>query len=105
MGDQSERSTPYDSFDYLTGIEDVAAYLEAAIEKAGDDAALIAQALVTVARSGNLSEAARRVGMSREELYKALSARASGFRHDHQGCPGARPADSLRVRRLTQFVA
>lgn len=33
-----------------------------------------AQALGTIARSGNLSELARNVGMSREGLYKALSA-------------------------------
>lgn len=74
MGDQGERFTPYDSADYLTGIEDVAAYLEAAIEEGGDDPAFVAQALGTIARSGNLSELARRVGMSREGLYKALSA-------------------------------
>jgi probable addiction module antidote protein len=74
MGEQSERFTPYDSADYVTGIEDVAAYLKAAIDEAGDDPALIAQALGTIARSGNLSELARRVGMSREGLYRALSA-------------------------------
>ena len=60
--------------DYLTEIEDVAAYLGAAIDEAGDDPAFIAQALGTIARSGNLSELARRVGMSREGIYKALSA-------------------------------
>jgi probable addiction module antidote protein len=59
MGEQSERFTPYDSADYVTGIEDVAAYLEAAIDEAGDDPALIAHALGTIARSGNLSELAR----------------------------------------------
>jgi probable addiction module antidote protein len=36
--------------------------------------AVVAQALGTIARSGNVSELARRVGMSREGLYKALSA-------------------------------
>jgi probable addiction module antidote protein len=74
MGDQSARFTPYHSADYLTGIEDVAAYLEAAIDEGGDDPAFIAQALGTIARSGNLSELARRVGMNREGRYKALSA-------------------------------
>ena len=74
MGDKSESFTPYDSADYLTGIEDVAAYLEAVIEEAGDDPAFIAQVLGTIARSGNLSELSRRVGMSRVGLYKALSA-------------------------------
>ncbi len=73
MTDKTEQFAPYDSADYLTGIEDAAAYLEAAIDEAGDDPASIAQALGTIARSGNLSELARRTGMSREGLYKALS--------------------------------
>lgn len=44
-----------------------------AIEEAGDDPASFAQAFGTIARSGNSSELARRVGMSREGLSKALS--------------------------------
>ncbi len=74
MGKPSETFTPYDGADYLTNAEGAAAYLEAAIEEAGDDPAFIAQALGTIARSGNVSELARRAGMSREGLYKALSA-------------------------------
>lgn len=74
MSKTTESFTPYESADYLTGIEDVAAYLEAALDEAGDDPAYVAEALGTVARSGNVSELARRVGMSREGLYKALSA-------------------------------
>lgn len=69
-----ETFSPYDSADYLVDIQDVAAYLEAALAEAGDDPSAIAQALGVIARSGNLSELARRVGMSREGLYKALSA-------------------------------
>ena len=74
MSEENEVFTPYDTADNLTSRQDAAAYLEAAIEEAGDDPAFIAQALGTVARSGNLSELARNVGMSREGLYKALSA-------------------------------
>jgi probable addiction module antidote protein len=73
----SETSEAFSSFtvgDYLVGMEDVAAYLEAALEESSDDPAYIAQALGNIARSGNVSELARRVGMSREGLYKALSA-------------------------------
>ena len=69
-----ESYTPYDAADYLSGLDDVAAYLEAAIDEAGDDPAVITQALGVIARSGNLSDLARRTGMSREGLYKALSA-------------------------------
>lgn len=74
MNNTTEHFAPYDSADYLVNIDDVAAYLEAALEEADDDPAFIAQALGTIARSGNISELARRVGMSREGLYKALSA-------------------------------
>lgn len=73
MSKATEGFTPYDSADYLSSIEDVVAYLEAAVEEAGDDPAFIAQALGTIARSGNVSELSRRAGMSREGLYKALA--------------------------------
>ena len=69
-----EQFTRYDSADFLLDVEDAAAYLEAAVAEAGDDPAFIAQALGVIARSGNVSELARRAGMSREGLYKALSA-------------------------------
>jgi probable addiction module antidote protein len=74
MSENAEVFTAYDTADYLTSREEAAVYLEAAIDEAGDDPAFIAQALGTIARSGNLSELARTTGMSREGLYKALSA-------------------------------
>lgn len=64
----------FDTADYLNTVDDVAAYLEAVIEEGDDDPAAITQALGAIARSRNLSELARQVGMSREGLYKALSA-------------------------------
>ncbi len=73
MSTSTKAFSPYDSADYLVSVEDAAAYLEAALEEGGDDPAFVAQALGTIARSGNVSELARRVGMSREGLYKALS--------------------------------
>jgi probable addiction module antidote protein len=69
-----ESFSPFDAADYLTSVDDVVAYLEAIVEEADDDPALIAQALGAVARSRNVSDLARRTGMSREGLYKALSA-------------------------------
>ena len=63
----------YDSADYLNSLEDIGYYLEAVLEEAGDDPAFVAQALGNIARSQNFSELARKVGMSREGLYKALS--------------------------------
>ena len=72
MSNPTEQFSHYDGADYLNNLDDAAAYLEAVLGY-GDDPALVAQALGTIARSGNLSELARRVGMSREGLYKALS--------------------------------
>lgn len=66
--------TEYDSTDYLTSLDRIAAYSEAVLDEAGDDPAFIAQALGNIARSQNFSELARLVGMSREGLDKALSA-------------------------------
>ena len=74
MKSTPETFTPYDTADYLSDVGDVAAYLEAALDEGGDDPAVITHALGVIARSRNLSELARRVGMSREGLYKALSA-------------------------------
>lgn len=64
----------YDSADYLNSLEDIAHYLEAVLEEAGDDPAFITHAFGVIARSQNFSELARKVGLSREGLYKALSA-------------------------------
>ena len=44
------------------------------MDQGDDDPARITQALGVVARSGNISELSRRAGISREGLYKALSA-------------------------------
>ncbi len=74
MSTPVESFSPFDAADYLTSVDDVVAYLEAVVEAADDDPTLIAQALGAVARSRNVSELARRAGMSREGLYKALSA-------------------------------
>ena len=64
----------FDAADYLKTEEDIALYLEAAMEAAGDDPAFILKALGTIARTRNMSQLARDAGISREGLYKALSA-------------------------------
>lgn len=69
-----EKFSTWNAADHLEDLGDVAAFLEAVFEEAGDDPMFIAQALGVIARSGNVSELARRAGMSREGLYKALSA-------------------------------
>ncbi|MBS7348603.1 MAG: putative addiction module antidote protein [Comamonas sp.] len=61
----------YDAADYLKTDEQIAAYLDVALEDG--DPAVIARALGAVARARNMSQLARETGMSREGLYKALS--------------------------------
>jgi probable addiction module antidote protein len=51
--------------------QDMAAYLEAALETG--DAKLVTAALGDIARAKGMSEIARKTGLSRESLYKSLS--------------------------------
>lgn len=74
MTKNNERYRRFDAADYLESIEDVSAYLEIALEESADDPTAVPRALGVIARSQNMSELARRVGMSRDGLYKALSA-------------------------------
>jgi probable addiction module antidote protein len=74
MSTNPETFAPFDAANYLNTIEDVAAYLEAVIDESDDDPTAITQALGAIARSRNFSQIARQAGMSREGLYKALSA-------------------------------
>ena len=72
-----EKFTAYDSADYLRTEADVAAYLKACMEEAGDDPAFVVQALGTVARAKGMSSLAKKTGLTREGLYKALSKRGN----------------------------
>jgi probable addiction module antidote protein len=65
------KTRPWDSASYLKTEEDVSAYLEAVFEDG--DSALIAHALGVVARSKGMAQIAKKTGLGRESLYKALS--------------------------------
>jgi len=69
----SEKFTRYDTAEYLKTDADMAAYLDACLEEAGDDPAFIAHALGVIARARGMSQLARDTGLARENLYKALS--------------------------------
>lgn len=74
------KTTRFDVSEHLRTPEEMAAYLEACFEEAGDDAAFIAKALGDIARAKGMSQIARDSGLSRESLYKALSGdRSPGF--------------------------
>jgi probable addiction module antidote protein len=62
---------PWDVAEHLKTEEDMALYLEAALEEA--DPALVAAALGDIARAKGMAQIARKAGMGRESLYKALS--------------------------------
>jgi probable addiction module antidote protein len=66
------KTTRFDSAEFLDSVEAIGAYLEEAL--ATDDPAFIAQALGTIARARGMSQIAKQTGLSRESLYKALSA-------------------------------
>lgn len=70
-------TTRYDVAEHLRSSEEMAAYLEACLEEAGDDAAFIAKALGDIARARGMAQVAREAGLSRESLYKALSGERS----------------------------
>jgi probable addiction module antidote protein len=63
----------WDSAEHLKTSEDLALYLEACIEEAGDDSAFIVKALGVVARAHGMTQLAKATGLGRESLYKALS--------------------------------
>lgn len=73
MTPNSEKYRRFDAADYLEDLEDVAGFLEIALEASAEDPTAVPRALGVIARSQNMSELARRVGMSRDGLYKALS--------------------------------
>ena len=77
----------WDSAEHLKTDEDMALYLEACLQEAGDDAAFIAKALGHIARAKGMSQLARDTGLGRESLYKALT-------------PGAKPRYDTMLKLL-----
>jgi probable addiction module antidote protein len=68
----TQRSVPYDPTGDLKTPEDIATYLEAAMED--EDERVLLMALRNAATAiGGMSELARRTGLSRETLYRTLS--------------------------------
>jgi probable addiction module antidote protein len=65
------KTLAWDTADHLKTADDIAAYLEAAFEDG--DPELVSHALGAVARSQGMTEIARRTGLGRQSLYKALS--------------------------------
>jgi len=69
------RTRKWDAAEHLKTEADMIVYLEAALEEG--DPALVAAVLGDIARAKGLSGIARRAGVGRESLYKALSAKGN----------------------------
>ena len=72
MAKARTRTKSWDAADHLKSDADIAGYLEAALEDG--DPALVAAALGDIARAKGMATIARKAGLGRESLYKALSA-------------------------------
>lgn len=66
------RTRPFDPAHYLKSDENMAIYMSEALDTT--DPAFIADALGVVARARGMSQIVRDSGLSRESLYRALSA-------------------------------
>jgi probable addiction module antidote protein len=97
------KTVPFDAADYLRDDETQLAYLNAVLAE-GDAQAIVA-ALGTVARARGMSRVAKKAGLGRESLYKALSedgnpafttivnvASALGYAFEMRASTGAREA-------------
>ncbi len=69
--DEYSRTKRWDAAEYLETEEDMAEYLEAALEE--DDPALFAAALGDIARAKGMTQIAMETGLGRESLYQAFS--------------------------------
>jgi probable addiction module antidote protein len=66
------RTRPFDPANYLKSDKDISIYMSEALDT--NDPAFIADALGVVARARGMSQIARDTGLSRESLYRSLSA-------------------------------
>lgn len=71
MEQQMIETRPWDVAEHLETEEDMAAYLDAALEDG--DLAVVMAALGDIARAKGMAQIAHDAGLGRESLYKALS--------------------------------
>jgi probable addiction module antidote protein len=88
----ASRTTRYDVAEHLRTPKEMAAYLDAWLSEAPEDASGIARALGDIARAKGMTQVARDAGLSRESLYRAL---------DKNGNPSF--ATVLKVAKAIEF--
>ena len=69
-----EKFSRWDPVDHLATDADQAAYLNASLDDDPGDGSLVRAALGDIARARGMSRVSRAAGISREGLYRALSA-------------------------------
>ena len=72
MASKAKKSKPFDAAKYLDSDEAVAAYITEGLLTS--DLELVAHAIGVAAKARGMTQIAERTGLSRESLYKALSA-------------------------------
>lgn len=70
---KTELGKAYDPTDYLTDERDYILYLRACFDEGPGDGSLIRSAVLDIAKAQGMTEVARKSGLSRDGLYKALS--------------------------------
>ena len=70
----TEKFSRWDATDQLKTEEDIELYFDACVAEDPGDGSLIRAALGDIARARGMSQLARDTGLTREGLYKALSA-------------------------------
>ncbi|MBB3225948.1 putative addiction module antidote protein [Luteibacter sp. Sphag1AF] len=70
----AEKFSRWDAVDHLATEEDRTAYLNACLDEDPGDGSLVRAALGDIARARGMTRVARDSGISREGLYRALSA-------------------------------
>jgi probable addiction module antidote protein len=74
MASKAKKSKPFDAARYLDSRKAIADYISEALSTGDMD--VITRAIGTAAKARGMSDVARRTGLSRESLYKALSGEA-----------------------------
>lgn len=69
------KTNPFDPARYLKSEEEIAVYLQVAVEEAAEsgDNNILLKAIETAAKARGMMEVAKQAGVSRESLYRSLA--------------------------------
>ena len=97
------RTRRWDPARYLKTEQDIVTYLEAALEDG--EPSLIAAALGDVARARGMTQLARKTGLGRESLYKALSPEGNTSRNRPFVRPRVAALQTARMARSRRLAS